>query len=743
MKRLSLACSINLVILAMAAQSVAADWHAGPAGKKYPGIPAVAARAYLAEYRAPLSIQGVDLVAHTTLPVFDSHTVRFGQTYGGLPVFRSAIAVRVGPEGEIKTAVVDIARDLSVSTLPSVDEASVRSLVGQWAGRVIGDESTLELGVMGNRHGGALVWRVDVLRNDGAHRYEVDAHTGKLIQQYHLAVDLNMARVYEINNLKTPTPVDKELLHLTVTTPQELTGAEGTVARYISGDLEAQPPKPLVVDPKAVVPDANGDFLFDPINGWAMDDSFAEVNVYYHLDRMNFFFRDTLKVDMSAVKWSLLAVPHYAPNQQPYQNAFYSPSKASDGVKTYYNMIVIGGTKALNWAYDSDVFLHEYTHYMNHNAIGFSEGVFSMDEYGLVTMPGSIDEGTADYFACSANNDAVEGEASLGQGARDLNANPGKCPDVLFGETHMDGELIGSAAWAVRKELGAEIADPLNWGASSMLTTACTLGDWAKNVQDGMAELKTAGKITDAQIQKVNDAIHLRGLDDCSRFLSVDEKTSRRTNMIGLDLVGQYMGGSCSMLRSYGFALTSLFHFKYQSKSADKGVKFTVDLKAIMGGGSDWDWDMVLRKNDPVTFISNPMGMSLELDQHDYKLEHIDKATGEFTIDDKSNPPFDPTATYYMVIFQRNCPTSQATVKAAGVVPVPDAGPDAPPDVTEAGPIVEAGADSAEPTEPAADGSVEGGSCGCRTVGGANGATLAGMMLSIAAIAAARSRRRR
>jgi len=137
--------------------------------------------------------------------------------------------------------------------------------------------------------------------------------------------------------------------------------------------------------------------------------------------------------------------------------------------------------------------------------------------------------------------------------------------------------------------------------------------------------------------------------------------------------------------------------------------------------------------------------MTATLDQFDYKLELIDTTKGEYVIDDKSSPPFDPTATYYLVLFQRNCPSARATVKAVGEVPVPvaDAGPDAQPDVKEAGPLADAQPEGGEPVAPAAEGSVEGGTCGCSAVGRTSGSMLAGIMLSLAALAGARSRRRR
>ena len=745
MRRIPLACAISLATLVASVQARSAERHAGPVGVRFAGPPATAAQSFLQQWSAQLGLQGAELSPKVTLPVLGSHTVRFGQRYGGVPVFGAAVAVRVGVDGEIKTAVVDIARGLTVSTAPTLDEQSARGLVRQWSGRPVGQEAWTELGVKPDRHGGKLIWRVQVPTNQGTWRYEVDAHSGALLREYSLAKEA-MGRVYEVNNLKTPTPVDVELKNLTPQTPQTLIGSQALVGRYVSGNLETQPPQPLVLDPSAVAPDANGDFLFDPVTGWAWDDAFAEVNAYYHMDRMRAFFTDVLKVDMTGTKYRLVVVPHYGPNHQPYPNAMYTPYKHEQDGTIYYHAIFLGGSGGYNYAYDSDVFLHEYTHFINHNAIGFSEGVFNIDEYGLVTMPGSIDEGSADYFSSTVNDDAVVGEASLKLYSRDLDSLPGKCPDSMVGETHQDGELIGTASWAVRKALGAERADPVVWGAMSLLTNSCTLGDFATNVQQELEELKGAGQATDAEIQQVNDAFHARGLDDCGRFLSVDPAKTRTTNMLGLDLLAQYFGaGNCTTLRNYGVQLTSLFQFAYAVKSGDQAVRFKVKLTKLQGG-DDWDWDMYVRKGEGVTFQSQGMGM--EVDQFDYSLQHIDVQEGELVIDAGSNPPLDPSGTYNLVILQRNCPSARAVVSVATDAPIPDAGPEGAPEVDAggadgAGPeasLEDAEADGGLPavTNPE-EASAEGGACGCRTHGGApSGAWL----LAFGAMAAAWMRRR-
>jgi Zn-dependent metalloprotease len=740
MSKTPLACAIGLASLLASVQATSAERHAGPAGRRFVGTPELAARSYLTEYAGALRISGAQLTRASTLPVFGSSTVRFGQQHRGLPVFGAAVAVRVTGSGEVKAAVVDLARDLSVSATPGVDEASARGLVRQYSGHDAGLGVWTELGIKPDRRGGKLVWRVNVPTNDGAVRYEVDAHSGALLRQYPLAKDVK-GRVYEVNNLKTPNPVDVELLNLTPSDPQILARQQALVGRYVSGDLEAQPPKPLVLDPQAVTPDENGDFLYDPVTKWAWDDAFTEVNVYYHMDRMHSFFTGGLGLDMTSSKYRLVVVPHYGPNKQPYPNAFYTPYTHKQDGTTYYHGIFLGGTAGYNFAYDSDVFLHEYVHFVNHNAIGFSEGPYQFDDYGLATMPGSLDEGSADYFSSTVNDDPVVGEAALKGQSRDLDRLPGKCPDSLFGETHEDGQLMGTAGWAVRKVLGAERADPLIWGAMQLLTTSCTLGDFHDNVMLGLDELKASGQATDQEIEQVAAAMRARGLDDCKRFLSLDEGKSRVTNLLGLELIAMYMGGSCKLLRdTYGFELTSLFHFSYAVKSTDKAVRFKVDLTPLGSSSNEWNWDIYVRAGDGTTFQTSLMGMG-DPDQFDHAVTHITQPKGELVIDGSSQPPLDPTATYYMVILQRNCPTAQALVSVVTEQEPADAGTDV--EEPEAGPEQDAGPDAGQPAvNNGTDTTVGGGACACRAAGH-GGASRGALLFAAAALAAARRRRAR
>jgi hypothetical protein len=309
------------------------------------------------------------------------------------------------------------------------------------------------------------------------------------------------------------------------------------------------------------VPNVGPDFLYDPpASQLDPTDDFAVVNSYYHIHRIHDFYENKLGVDMSAASWRLGVVANARDGGAPMDNAFYSQAGMSEPY--HPNLIAIGqGSK--DFAYDSDVFMHEFTHYASKNAIGYNEGQFGIDSYGVSAFGGSIDEGISDYFACTVNDDADMGSAVLGGSGRDLDFDDGRrCPDGLFGEVHEDGKIIGNVSWKIRKLLGAEVADQLVWGGFSMLAKGASLQDFADNVTGVAEEMVTAGKITAAQLAEIKGYFDARGLYDCGRVLSLNTE-DREVGQFGLDLLGQFFGAGCSQLKNF-VELPSPFHFSYK-----------------------------------------------------------------------------------------------------------------------------------------------------------------------------------
>lgn len=651
------------------ASVLAAEWYQPPAPTAWrPGLQQAAterAAVVLRDQATVFRLHGIELTPVRELRFADFRTVRFVQRYQGLPVWSTAVAARVAPDGSVRAVMVDVARDLTVSVVPKLDEQAARAVAEATMGQSLPAGSSAELGVLPHDDlGGVLAWRVHVPTEAGMMRYEVDAHRGTLIQAYSLARDAK-GLVYPIDP-STPAE-ERELPNLTPLSPQKLTGRAGAVYRHVSGDLETGG---QVICEQSTEPNSGEDFLYPPPSDPRdLADPFADVNLYYHMDRMDSYFRDTFGLPMD---YGLLVVSNYAPGGKPYPNAFYTPW----GGYGAPNAIFLGQAN-VDFSYDSDVMLHEFTHYVNQNAVNFSEGVFDFDQYGLVTMPGAINEGTADYFSSSVNDDPVVGSVALGTYARNLEGASGRCPEDLWGESHEDGKLIGTVSWAVRKAVGAQLGDQLVWGALTMLPSGPSLGDFAKGLLQGAEDLLSQGTIDAAQMQQIEQAIAARGLDDCGRGLSLAGKT-RKTSLFGLQVLGQYMGGySCSQMQQYGMQLSSLFYFQYTPKPQDTDVVFKVELERVHGSG-DLNWSVFVRRVRPVTFASTGNSPVPVPTQYDIAKRNITESSVEIVINADTTPAFQNTFPYYMVIAHKNCPITMATVSAIHHSPQlePDAGPD-------------------------------------------------------------------
>jgi MYXO-CTERM domain-containing protein len=694
------------------------------------------AQVYLKNASAELGLEGVELRFRNELSVGAHRTVRFTQWYAGLPVLGASAALHLTPDDHVKAVALDVARGLSVSAVPALGADAARKAVEGTLGVTLAEEPSTVLAVFPEDEGpGKLVWAVDVRAAGGGQRYLVDAHHGNIVSHRPLAVDVR-GRVYPISSAVTPQPRDLELTDLdSAPEQQKLNGWNGNlrVTNYVSGG--GQGGDGMVLE-QSVVPNSGADFLYDPPASFSNpDDEFAQVGIYYHLTRMRDYFTSVHGLDTSTPSWKLVAVANMQDSGRPLDNAYFSP----EGVGAPWNspnLIAIGQGSQFDFADDSDVFLHEFTHYVSGNAIGYNEGQIAATEFGLSPWGGSIDEGTADYFACTVNNDSTLGEASLEilGAVRELSKADKKCPQDLMGEVHADGELIGSLAWSLRDSFGQQRGDKLVWGALSMLTKGASFGDFARGLQMAADDLATEGSFSATDVQTLQALVKSRGMDDCDAVLDLGGGKTRQTTMLGIDTFAQGFGGSCAQLRPL-LTLQSLFHFKTTPAADSHGVRFTVALQAL--GGNDLDWSLYVRTGEHVGFSSS--GFLPTVSRFDYSVENIKEAHGEIVIDENSDPPFDPSQTYYLVIGHANCPPAVATVSSVDLVIEKE-----PTDPAKPGPVVDEPMD-AQPNADSPSEQEQPAGCACRAAGPsaptAPWAALAGLALAGAVAVRRRSHR--
>ena len=724
-RRMHLIALITFAFAFASRPAAAVELHAGLRTSPYAGSPRDAAEAFLRAETRSLDLASVDLVHRGTLALVDFRTVRFAQVHEGLPVLGAAVALRVAPDGRVTAAALQVARDLRVSPTPRVDQVQVRELLATQVGPRLGSaRMVFTLAVLpGDRGYGRLVWQVDAAVGRGGWRYLVDAHRAELLHSQPLAVHA-LGRVYAISRVNTPTTSDVELLDLDPATPQVLTGWSGQlqVTNYVSGGVTTD-----YVVAQTLNPSSGDDFLYDPpADVHDATDGFAQVMLYYHLTRGRDYFSSTHGVDFTPAAWSVLAIANMTEDGTPYDNAFFAQYPAPAPWNTS-NLIVVGQGTSFDFADDSDVFLHEFTHYVSANAMGFASG-FGSSEYGRSPFALPINEGLADFFSCTVNGNPILGETSLAPFGltRDLTKTTKVCPTDMTGEEHDDGEIIGSLSWTLREAFGQAAADKLVWGAMSLLVPGVTFGDYGQALIQSGNDLVAASVLQAADVQTITDALAARGLDECFAEIPLREGEPRISGVRGLTYLGLERGQTCGEMRvdrdgNPRFRQT-LFHFATTPEATDVGLKLKVQFAG--GGGANLAWKIYGHAGQHVGFTTE--GHSMTLSDYDWMGEESTATSGEMVVDATTTPPFDPAQSHHFLVMHQNCPDTQMTVSYERLLPVQD----------DAG----VGEDATAAGDDAGGGGGGGDKgCGCRTAGG-SGATAAALLLVLGVLVARRRR---
>ena len=621
---------------------------ASPSALAQPVDPAVGvAQAYL---RSQPSLASLDLAQRTVLKAGSSTVVRFTQRHQGLPVLGAAVAVRVGPDGQVQRA-IESAGPVSVSTQPVVSSAAAAARVSTESGVSTGVMSAPTLAVQSDRHladGGRLVWQITTPTGVGGERFLVDAHQGQLVARQALARD-SLGRVYATSTTSSLLE-DLPLPGLSLMTPIRLTSTDGQLAvyEYVGGSLR------VGLSVKQTVGPTNGnDFLYDPpASSDDPSDPFAAVNGFFHAQRARSFFTTAFALDTSAPAWSLGVVVNVLDHGGPLNNSFF----ASHGLTERPNVIVLG-QGVVDFAYDEDLLTHEFTHYVNHNAVDFNAGVFASDSQGWLTHPAAVDEGVADYFACTLTGDPDFGDTLPKAWQRDLSSAGHRCPDDIRGEPHRDGLVVSSAAWALRQVLTSAQADQLVWGGVATMTQTSSLQDFATGVLDTAASMVASNTLPAGGLDTVRGILDEHGLLDCARELSLDQQ-SRTTGLLGLDTAARYQGETCS---TASFAMTPAFSFVYHPQDSASRIRLHADLSATTG---DLLWSLLVRRGAPVTFHPSATGLP-EPDAVDIERRDLTGPSVDIDIGDDPAQPLDPSVAYHAVVVHSGCADATLTMTAS------------------------------------------------------------------------------
>jgi Zn-dependent metalloprotease len=173
-----------------------------------------------------------------------------------------------------------------------------------------------------------------------------------------------------------------------------------------------------------------------------------ESNLFYHINKVHDFFTKGSPFDITEMNYATKAIYNFAYSDQlaTYCNAF------SDGTDIYFFPKLSGYCDSPSLY--SDIIYHEYTH----NVVA---KVYGTTDLPYENQSGAMNEGWADYFAATINNNSCMSEGFEGMSClRNLN-NSNKYPDNFTNEVHTDSSIFSGALWDLRSKAGADLADNL------------------------------------------------------------------------------------------------------------------------------------------------------------------------------------------------------------------------------------------------------------------------------------------
>tara|TARA_Y100001968_G_C19406226_1_gene743786 strand:- start:330 stop:1964 length:1635 start_codon:yes stop_codon:yes gene_type:complete len=397
--------------------------------------------------------------------------------------------------------------------------------------------------------------------------------------------------------------------------------------------------------------DSNGDYFYEP-TPIESEDPFAEVQMYYHLDRISRWFRDRYLFTHNfgiLQQSSIESIVNFE-----YNNAFWGDADG-DGI----GEVAFGQTATYDYAYDADVIYHEFGHSVFGRIV--NPGFIAADSYGVEWSTGALNEGTADLFSLVLTGDPLLGEYaaggfSLGSSAiRDLEEDR-HCPTDLFGESHRDGEIWGSLGWNLITDpnIGAELTADLVYGA---------LGSWASDVnweEAGQSLVDTADDMLEEALisQEQYDAILAHGTSSgvigCGRVIRLDEDQEPTLYMVHVGFLGDVnipIGNQFSLdVGEYAYRL----RFR---------------IKDFLRSDANLGWRLHVRRGEAIHHDLQPLG-NFEVPvpaEFDLAIDGMgDDFEYELTLD--SDPPLEPGATYYFSLASR--PEGSIQGFAAGEITV-------------------------------------------------------------------------
>lgn len=529
-------------------------------------------------------------LAEQALPSWRGRTrVRLAQEHEGVPVIGATLVAQVGRDGGIALVQGRLASP-TVRTSPDLaPDAAARIAQARVPGSRGADAPILQ--VLPDGAAGRLVWHTRVSTVDGPWRVLVDAHDGTVRVAAPLRAHA-LGRVYG-NRAEPAQLTDVPLDWL----PDAAVDLDGGVVRVRSRAWEGDTP--------AATADEAGDFLYEP-DAASATDAFAEVNALWHATRTHAYFADVHGHPVpDAVD---VLVNHTGSPGGAYDNAFFT--YGDDGRYT----LTFGQGADMDWSYDPGIVIHEFGHGIVDDQTGML-GVISyplhMDEHGLHPAPGGLTEGLPDYWSTTRNDRSDSAELADGTPIRDSD-NDARVPQSVLGEAHWDGVVIGGTTWEIREALGPAATDALVYGATGLVGSTPTYGDFAAALEVTGAALVEDGVLGSEDLDLIEDVLDQRGLRGAGRAIAVDPAAPPTLTWIGADV---FDASFCEAMRVVDVPLTPPFQLAFTVPPAPEATEITglslrIEAHPLAGGtfaDGDLFYDVVASRGELVRFHVAPV----------------------------------------------------------------------------------------------------------------------------------------
>ncbi|MBT3222385.1 MAG: hypothetical protein HN348_25205, partial [Proteobacteria bacterium] len=269
--------------------------------------------------------------------------VRLSQILHGLPIEEGDLVVALDPNGEVAQVYGELQAPLSIDTSPSVPanraiEIAHEALIGAGEGELWPPRANLVV------FHGSLAWAVDVGKRFPLRTWRVlvDAHNGDLLRS-------KVTSASAMGQVSPANPSNSKVTQVQLprlTAPDTLTGENADV--FSCDDWEIDDGIFGVSlchnTTRYATPDTGGDYLFSP-QPEALEDPFAEVQAYYHID---------LIADWVGYNFGVNHGPMRVHVNFGMQNAFYGDFDG-DGEPD----ISLGQSEdGVDFGYDADVIYH-------------------------------------------------------------------------------------------------------------------------------------------------------------------------------------------------------------------------------------------------------------------------------------------------------------------------------------------------------------------------------------------------